>query len=170
LLGLGFNIDDTHPNFPKLRADFLQAYHQHLHNGTVIFPGMKEVLNYLANHQTPWGIVTNKPVALAEELLRNFDLPDCRCLVGGDSLAKCKPEPEPLLYACAQLGCVPEECVYIGDAQRDMEAAKRAQMCAVAALYGYRTRDAQPENWQADFYIDSPHDIIPLLEVLMGRS
>ncbi|MGB6976620.1 MAG: HAD-IA family hydrolase [Gammaproteobacteria bacterium] len=169
LLGLGFHIDDKHPDFPQLRTDFLQAYHHHLIEKTAVFPGMVEVLNYLVARRVPWGIVTNKPIALAEELLNAFDLPDYKCLIGGDSLAKRKPEPEPLLHACAQLGYTPEKCVYIGDSQRDIEAAKRAQMLAVAALYGYRTSEDHPGRWQADFYIDSPHDIIPLLEILLGE-
>jgi 2-phosphoglycolate phosphatase len=168
LLGLGFGIKGDHPDFVQLRMDFLQAYHQNLLEKTVIFPGMAEVLNYLVANHVPWGIVTNKPVALAEKLVKAFDLPNCKCLVGGDSLAKRKPEPEPLLYACTQLNCAPEKCVYIGDAQRDMEAAKRAHMLAIAALYGYRTVHDSPDDWQADFYINSPHDIIPLLETLLG--
>jgi 2-phosphoglycolate phosphatase len=168
LLKLGFDINDQHPNFPQLRSDFLHAYQQHIHENTVIFSGMLTTLHYLVGRHIPWGIVTNKPITLARELLSNFELPGCQSLVGGDSLATRKPDPEPLLYACQQLGCAPVDCVYIGDAHCDIEAAKRAEMHSIAALYGYRLPDDQPQHWHADFYIDSPRDIIPLLEILFG--
>ena len=168
LLKLGFDIDEQHRSFPQLRRDFLLAYQQHIAESTVIFPDILTLLDYLAVRRIAWGIVTNKPLALAQQLLSHFELPGCQTLVGGDSLATRKPDPEPLLYACKQLGCRPADCVYIGDSQVDIAAAKRAQMRSIAALYGYHLPNDDPQQWHADFYIDAPRDIIPLLEILLG--
>lgn len=165
LLHLGFQIEETDPQYPKLREQFLQAYHKHLNDRTSIFPGMERVLQHLQNQNMPWGVVTNKPAHLATQLLEYFNLiENCACVIGGDTLAKRKPDPEPLLYACEIIGCTTAESIYIGDAERDITAAKRANMRSIAALYGYITEHENPEDWQADFYVDHPEQIIIWLE------
>lgn len=165
LLGLGFHIDENHPQYPQLRAQFLHAYHQHLFDETQLFPGMESVLDYLKTQNIPWGIVTNKPEHLARQLLDNLNLAKkCACVIGGDTLAKRKPDPEPLLHAAELLGRTAIECVYIGDAERDIEAARRANMTSIAALYGYIAGHEQPQTWDADHYIESPEQIISWIQ------
>lgn len=165
LLGLMFDIDETHLDYPRLREDFIHAYHEHLCIGTKVFTGMEMVLQHLESQGMQWGVVTNKPSFLAKQLLEKMNLTErCACIVGGDSTNKQKPDPEPLLYACELIKSQPKECVYIGDAERDIIAAKKAGMRAIAALYGYLDNNANPECWQADYYIDHPRDILTWLE------
>lgn len=164
LLKLGFQIDEAHAEYKELREQFLQAYHHHIFDETSIFPGIEQVIAQVENQGLRWGVVTNKPFGLAQQLMQHFKLIDrCACLVGGDTLAKHKPDPEQLLYACEMIGCSTDESVYIGDAARDIEAARRANMRSVAALYGYITPEERPETWQADYYVDRPQDIIDWL-------
>ena len=126
---------------------------------------MEPVLKHIETQGMYWGVVTNKPTHLAQQLLQDFHLTDrCACIIGGDMLAKRKPDPEPLLYACEIIGCDTRQCVYIGDAERDIEAAKRANMRSVAALYGYIADHEKPETWEADYYIDKPEQIISWLQ------
>lgn len=165
LLGLMFHIDDTDPDYARLRENFIQTYHQHLCVDTKIFKGMELVLEHLESQGIRWGVVTNKPAVLAQQLLEKMNLADrCACIVGGDSTLKQKPDPEPLLFACELINSLPKECVYIGDAERDIIAAKKAGMRAIAALYGYLDDNATPEYWQADYYIDHPRDILTWLD------
>lgn len=165
LLGLGFQITEEDPRYPDLREQFLSAYHQHLFDQTKVFPGVSNLLTHLDNDNIPWGVVTNKPEGLARQLLENFNLTErCACIIGGDTLTKRKPDPEPLLHACEIIGCSNTESIYVGDAERDIEAAKSAKMTAIAALYGYIGEAEDPKVWNADFYIDHPEEIIKLLE------
>lgn len=165
LLGLMFQIDEHHVDYPRLREEFINTYHEHLCVGTKVFSGMETVLQQLENQGIRWGVVTNKPAFLARRLLEKMNLAErCACIVGGDTTSKQKPDPEPLLYACELINSQPKECVYIGDAERDVVAAKKAGMRAIAALYGYLDHNTNPEYWQADYYIDHPRDILTWLD------
>lgn len=161
LLNLGFGIEETDPKYSLLREQFLHVYHDHIKDGTQIFPGIENLLQHLEKNNLPWGVVTNKPAVLAKQLLEHFQLSQrCACIIGGDTLAKRKPDPEPLLHACELMGKSTQQCVYVGDAERDIEAAKRANMISIAALYGYIAGHEDPKAWQADHYVDHPQDII----------
>lgn len=165
LLGLGFQIDAQDLRFPKLRESLIQNYQAHLSVHTKPFPGMEKVLQVLDDHNIPWGIVTNKPNYLALPLLADLDLADrAACIIGGDSVSNVKPFPDSLLLACEMTSSIPSECVYIGDAERDIEAARRAGMRSIAALYGYLPENALPELWNADYYIDQPRDLISWID------
>jgi 2-phosphoglycolate phosphatase len=165
LLKLAFQMDEDHPQFASFREAFINFYTQHLSVNTKLFPGMDKVLDQLDDYQIPWGVVTNKPSQLAKALLNDLDLADrCVCIVGGNCVDRLKPHPDSLLLACKLSNCTPKECVYVGDAERDIEAAKYAGMRSIVALYGYLTPHCSPEIWHADYYIDQPKDLLCWLE------
>jgi phosphoglycolate phosphatase len=165
LLGAGMQINEHHPDYAKFRETFLVFYEQHLSSHTRLFPGMEVVLNELDEKGIRWGVVTCKPSILAKQLLHDMELAHrSACIIGADCVNKTKPDPEALLLACEMTQSSPKECVYIGDAERDIEAAKYAGMRSIAALYGYLRADATPEFWQADHYVDQPRDILTWLE------
>jgi HAD superfamily hydrolase (TIGR01509 family) len=121
---------------------------------------MEEVLQQLTRHGIKWGVVTNKPSRLAKDLMADLGLAAySACIIGSDCTTRIKPYPDSLLLACEMTQSLPQECVYIGDAEQDIEAAKSAGMRSIAALYGYLTRYSSPECWCADHYIDHPKDI-----------
>ena len=82
------------------------------------------------------------------------------CIVSGDTLAERKPHPAPVLYACQQTDAEPHQCLYVGDAQRDIEAGNRAGLTTLAALFGYIEDHDDPELWQADAMINHPLDVL----------
>ena len=103
-----------------------------------------------------WGIVTNKPEYLARLILPQHGWQQrCAVLVGGDSLAERKPHPLPLLHAAQAIGVAAEDCVYVGDDERDIIAARAAAMPSVAALWGYRLHSDDPLAWQADVLVEN---------------
>ncbi|WP_419571652.1 HAD family hydrolase [Rheinheimera sp.] len=155
LLQLGFgDALATYP-YDLLRQQFLDYYQQHNGDTSVLFPGGDELLAFLRSEQIPWGIVTNKPYRFAAQICRALQLNDCRILIGGDSLHVRKPDPIPLWVAAHQLGVPPADCWYLGDAERDIEAGRRAGMQTVLAGFGYLADSDQPDLWQADCRIDS---------------
>ena len=108
----------------------------------------------------PWGIVTNKPEALAALLMPILGW-EARCavLLGGDSLPARKPDPMPLLVAAERLGVDPRDCAYVGDDERDIVAARAAGMPSVVALWGYRLSEDDPFAWRGDVLVDAPRDL-----------
>ena len=165
LIKLGFG--ENHPEFKSLHKEFLEYYQDNIAKDTVLFPGMEELLEQLENKNINWGIVTNKPSYLTDPLLKALNLTSRSIsIVSGDTLEHNKPHPAPLLFACEQAGCNFNECIYIGDAERDIEAANRADMLSIVALFGYIAETDTPENWGADAFINSPLEILALIESL----
>ncbi|MFW5449986.1 MAG: HAD family hydrolase [Methylophagaceae bacterium] len=161
LLGLGFGITTEHPDYLSLQQRFLQLYQDNIARETALFDGMEEVLTSLEQTNITWGVVTNKPAFLTEPLMDALELTDrAACIVSADTTPYTKPHPAPMLHACELIQHSPENCLYIGDAARDIEAGKNANMKTVAALYGYLGEQDHPENWQADASINHPRDIL----------
>jgi N-acetyl-D-muramate 6-phosphate phosphatase len=122
------------------------------------------VLETLEKQKVKWGIVTNKPRRFTQPLVKSLGL-DLRatCVVSGDDAIKPKPSPETLLLACKEAQVKPENCIYIGDAARDIEAGKAAGMKTVVALFGYIDKTDKPHEWGADAMIEAPSEILGLL-------
>ena len=165
LLRLGFGLEQNHPDFAAVREAFLAIYATRLTANSPVFPGMAGVLDALEERGLNWGVVTNKPTRYTEPLLAHLGLlARAACVVCGDTLAVNKPHPEPLLWACAVAGSEPAQCLYVGDAQRDMVAATAAGMPSLVAMYGYLGADDQPGEWGAAGFLARPEDLLNHLD------
>jgi phosphoglycolate phosphatase len=164
MVRLGFP-EAPEAEFNVLRDRFLTLYRGCLADETQLFEGMPELLGALELAEIPWGIVTNKPAWLTEPLLDALQLRGrAGSLVCGDTFPERKPHPRPLLHAAAELAVAPELCLYIGDAERDIKAARAAQMRALVARFGYIGPADRIEEWLADGCIDSPLQILDWLK------
>jgi len=160
LVRLGFPKADDEQTV-ELRARFLELYRDNLALHTRLFEGFAAVFTVLERHAIPWGIVTNKPAFLTDPLLEALQLsPAPGCVVSGDTVAQRKPHPEPMLHAAKLLAVDPTRCLYVGDAERDVAAARAAGMRVVIALFGYLADTDAPDSWGADGMIDSPSQLL----------
>ena len=92
--------------------------------------------------------MTNKPGFLTTPLLASLGLDNrAGCVVSGDTLPQRKPHPAPLLLAASQLSLLPAQCLYVGDAERDVQSARAAGMPVLVARYGYLGPDDDPDAW-----------------------
>jgi 2-phosphoglycolate phosphatase len=158
--------DPDDARFESLRARFLDFYRGALAVHTRLFEGFDRVLDTVEAAGLRWGVVTNKPGWLAAPLLAQLGLtPRCGCVVAGDTLAERKPHPLPLLHAAGLLGLEPGECVYVGDAERDVQAARNAGMIPLVAGFGYLGDGDDPAAWQADAVFARPEDLLDWLEL-----
>ena len=159
------------PRFEALYLRFLDHYQENLASRTKLFPGMETVLAHIEAEQMRWGIVTNKVAFLTLPLVRALGLTDrAACVVSGDSTERPKPHPDPLLLACEQTGAHPRQCLYVGDAPRDIVAGRRAGMRTLVALFGYIPAGEDPVQWGADGTITTPVDLIQWLEMTNASS
>lgn len=159
-------LDD--PALLRHREAFLQAYAQDIAVETRLFEGMEELLGDLEAQGIPWGIVTNKPRALSEQLLAALDLSQrCAVLVCPEDVSRTKPDPEPMFLAADQLGLPAQALVYVGDHPRDIDAGRAAGMTTVLAAYGYLPPDQRDDldRWQAEVIVD---DVAALHRWLKG--
>lgn len=140
--------------------EFLRVYERELGRHGRAFDGIEAMLAQLELAGCVWGIVTNKPEHLARQLLPLLGWQDrCAVLIGGDTLAVRKPDPLPLVVAAGRIGIPPAECIYVGDDERDIVAARAAGMPSVVALWGYRLSDDDPFAWQGDVLVQRPEDL-----------
>ncbi len=163
LIQLGFPSAEGDA-FQALRQRLLDHYQAHLGEHTTLFPGMSEVLEHLEARGLPWGVVTNKPAWLTEPLMATLGLRErAAALVSGDTCPQAKPHPAPLYHACRQSGLHPRNCLYLGDAPRDIEAARAAGMPAAVALWGYLGANDRPERWGAHHLLKHPLELLELV-------
>lgn len=117
---------------------------------THAFPGVEPLLAGLEARGLPWGVVSNKAGDLVALLLARLGYAQrAAAVVAGDTLPQRKPDPAPVLRACALAGVEPARCVFVGDDPRDIQAGRSAGLFTVAAAWGY-LGGVDPWTWQPD--------------------
>jgi len=160
MIKLAFDLEEGDSDFDKIRDQFLNHYLENIAQETQLFDGMEELLLSLENDNKTWGIVTNKSSWLTDPLIEALSLEKrAACVVSGDTTQHRKPHPAPILHACNLIQSDPAATIYIGDAQRDIEAGRRAGTKTLIALYGYIDKDEDTDSWCADGMVSSPHEI-----------
>jgi phosphoglycolate phosphatase len=164
LIKLGFGLGPEDEGYQARREFLLDTYRRNIARETRPFAGMNELLDTLENQGLNWGVVTNKPAWLTEPLLQELNLyARAAVVVSGDTLNERKPHPAPMLLACERAGSQAHECLYVGDAQRDIEAGHNAGMPTLVALFGYIGEEDDPHNWGADALVETPGEILAWL-------
>jgi phosphoglycolate phosphatase len=150
LLKLAFGPDQPEADFARRRTRFLDLYQNNICEYTRLFPGTSALLRSIERSGGCWGIVTNKPAFLTDPLIYELELEErAACVISGDTTSQSKPHPLPMLTAAEQAGVAPEACIYVGDAQRDIEAGNAAGMLSLIAGWGYIDQEQTPETWGA---------------------
>ncbi len=162
LIGVAFGIAPGHEDFDAMRSEFLANYAAQIADSTVLFDGIGELLLAIEAGGMRWGVVTNKPARFTDPLLPLIGLAHAACSISGDTTAHAKPHPEPLFEAARRLDLRPQDCWYVGDDLRDIQAGKAAGMPTIAAGCGY-CGHSEPRHWEADVIADSPTRLIELL-------
>ena len=145
----------------KLLQPFLDCYAEAVAHHSTPFDGIEDVLGAIESAGSRWGIVTNKMHYLAREVVASMGWSErSSVLIGGDTLPNRKPDPDQLFLAAEKLGVVAQDCVYVGDDERDVIAAHRAGMPSVAVLWGYREAHENPADWRADRIAELPRDLL----------
>lgn len=140
-----------------LLQDFLDRYRRHLLDHTRPYAGIPAFLDSLQG--TPMGVVTNKPLDMAEEVLRGLNLrPYFGTVIGGDSCTQKKPHPAPVRQALAELGSSPASAVMIGDHRTDLIAGQSAGARTCFCSWGFGITDGNP----FDFIARTPADLARL--------
>ena len=164
LLSIGFNLTPEDAAFSSMREEYLALYDQVLARAPVLFDGIEALLKQLEAQSLDWGVVTNKPRRFTVPLLQSIGLMSrAACVVCGDDAVEPKPHPATLLLACAQTNIKPQDCWYVGDAERDIQAGRAAKMKTAVAMYGYLDAADRPAEWGADAFVSAPEEVLKLL-------
>ena len=150
-------LDANDLEFLQHRQRFLDIYGTDIAVETDLFEGMYALLDELEAAQIPWGIVTNKPRWLSEALLKALNLTErCSVLVCPEDVSNTKPDPEPMYLAAKQIETNAQDCIYVGDHPRDIDAGLAANMYTILAAYGYLPLAHKDDltAWQADCIVN----------------
>lgn len=170
------NVADTDPKLLAYRQEFLDMYEADICVDSRLFDGLDDLLLKLESHGILWGIVTNKPRYLAEILLEKLNLTErCAVLVCPDDVKNTKPDPEPMFLAVQKINekfnlhLTPENCVYVGDHIRDIQAGRSANMRTILAGYGYIPPEDKDDlyGWGADVVIHSIADLADVIQSML---
>lgn len=161
LLKLGFPEITEPALINTLREDFLNEYKNRIAEQSALFDGVDTVLDHLETRRIPWGIITNKPEDLTLTLLDQLELTKrCSCIIGADTAARAKPHPDPMELACELTDVTAANCIYIGDAERDMQAGLSVGMLSLVAGWGYINPEKDdPEEWGGHAILLHPEEI-----------
>jgi phosphoglycolate phosphatase len=163
LIGASFSLKPGDEGYEELRIAFLDTYEAAIAERTQLFDGVAALLAALEAADIRWGIVTNKAARFTDPLVPLIGLAHASCVISGDTTPHAKPHPAPLLEAARRLGLAPEQCWYVGDDLRDVQAGKAAGMATVAAAWGY-CGHAEPATWDASALIGLPLDLLGLID------
>ncbi|CAM2914341.1 HAD family hydrolase [Acinetobacter celticus] len=163
-------LDVEDPIFLAHRQRFLDVYGANIAVDTDLFDGMYPLLEELESQQIPWGIVTNKPRWLSESLLNALNLTErCAVLVCPEDVSKTKPDPEPMYLAAKNISIDVQDCIYVGDHPRDIDAGRDAQMYTILAAYGYLPLQYKDDltAWHADCIVNTVSELHQVLRQLV---
>lgn len=162
MIGAAFGLAPGDDGYEELRLAWFDRYQSAMATHTTLFDGIDELLTGIEDAGMAWGIVTNKPARFTDPLVPQIALAHAGCIISGDTTAFAKPHPAPLLEGARRLGLAPEQCWYVGDDRRDIEAGKAAGMVTIACAWGYCGAVA-PSTWGADYLLDTPDQLLNLL-------
>ncbi|KPP85638.1 MAG: phosphoglycolate phosphatase [Rhodobacteraceae bacterium HLUCCO07] len=159
----GLREDEIEAWYPRLLEEYAGAIDRH----TVLYPGAMAAVEALAGAGYGVGICTNKPEALAERLMRSLGARDAfGALIGADTLAVRKPDPEPLRETARRLGGDPARCLLVGDSDTDRMTARAAGVPSVLVTFGPSGADmaALAPEAMIDAYDELPGVVARLLD------
>lgn len=134
-----------------------------------LFTGIAELLAWLDSRSLPFGVITNKPARFTRPLLHALNLTQrMTTIVSGDSTLHAKPHSAPMFLGAQQINCAPEQILYLGDAKRDLDAAKAAGMLGGVALWGYLSDADTPLDWPAVGRFSTPTELHQSLLKALG--
>lgn len=142
---------------------FLGHYAEHSMDVTRVYAGVGALLDAVSRRGLPMAILTNKPQAATEDVVKTLLGRWKWSVVWGhrEGIAK-KPDPAGALGIATELNVAAKDCVFVGDSAPDMLTAKGAGMMAVGVLWGFRERAELLENG-ADHLIEKPAELVKLL-------
>ncbi len=160
LVSLSLGLKEGDPEFEKKRLRLLELYSEVLGSAAKPYPGIETLICQLEERGIAWGIATNKPRAYTTPLMEKLNMqPVPACVICPDDVSETKPHPQALLLGCEQIGCKPQQAIYVGDHRRDIEAGQRAGMYTLAATYGYIEEDDDPDLWGANKQVAHSTDL-----------
>ena len=145
------------------REHFLLYYNRHIHDHTVPYPGIPELLRDLTERKVAVAVASNKFQEGVTTLITHFfpDIPWV-AVMGNREGMPTKPDPSIVFNILADYPTPKSDVLYVGDSGVDMETARRACVDSCGVTWGFRTRQ-ELETAGANEIVENPDDILPIV-------
>lgn len=155
--------EPSEEDFARAYPVFVELYAENTSKRSMLYPGVREGLDYMKSCGYRLGCVTNKAAQFTIPLLKDLGIHDeFGIVVAGDTLPVKKPDPQPLLHAAAHFGVAPEDALMVGDSRSDVMAARAAGFQIVCMSYGYNHGE-DIRDFAPDAVIDSMAELSGLI-------
>jgi phosphoglycolate phosphatase len=145
---------------------FLAYYREHMLDNTVLYPGVREVLDQFRRAGLTMAVLTNKPVRFSQGIVDGLGLgAHFRRVYGGNSFEQKKPHPVGIETLMSEVGATRQETVMVGDSSVDVQTARNARVTACGVTWGF-----QPDTfaaWPPDFLVNTAGE---LADRILGRG
>lgn len=153
---------EKNPDFEKCLNTFKEHYSKTMYQKTVAYDGIEDMLTELKRKGIKTGVVSNKFDTAVKELCKNYFDGLIIVAIGESPNVRKKPAPDSVLKAMEILGAKPENTLYVGDSDVDIQTAKNSNLKSVGVTWGFRDRELLEEEG-ADFIINTPCELLELI-------
>lgn len=154
---------ETEEEIRSVLADYRDAYVRNWQNTTHLFPGIAELLDALRDRGIPFGVVSNKAHDFTVRCVDRFlNAWDWDVVFGQCEERPRKPDPSGALDATKVLRVAPEDCLFVGDSDVDIQTGQRAGMCSVGVAWGFRG-GTELVAAGADRLVETPSEILEMV-------
>lgn len=153
------------PRFDDAFACFKAHYAQHCQDKTAPYPGIMDLLHELGQQHYRMAIVSNKYDTAVKALNTTFFASYISVAIGESATVRRKPAPDTVWAALRALQSTPEEAVYIGDSEVDLQTARNAGLPCISVTWGFRERAFLMQQG-ATRIIDTPQELAALLKTI----
>lgn len=153
---------EQNPDFEKCLNTFKEHYSKTMYQKTVAYDGIEDMLTELKKRGVKTGVVSNKFDTAVKELCKNYFDGLIIVAIGESPNVRKKPAPDSVLKAMKILGAKPENTLYVGDSDVDIQTAKNSNLKSVGVTWGFRDRELL-EKEGADFIINTPCELLELI-------
>ena len=141
-------------------ADFKTTYAAICEDHTRPYDGILAVLTALREKGVRVAVVSNKFDAATKQLCEKYFGNLVEVAIGERAGVRKKPAPDTVYTAMEHMQVLPDESVYIGDSEIDLQTAENAGLDVIAVTWGFRTEEFLRARG-ADVLVDDPMEILP---------
>lgn len=156
-----------HPHYAECMRDFPVHYKTHMLDHTHPFAGILKLLSQLQADGCPMAIVSNKFDAAVKGLNRDFFSDYIQVAIGETPEIQKKPAPDTVLQAMKELRVSPEECLYVGDSDVDIQTAANANIPCISVNWGFRSTEFLKKNG-AEIIVSTPIELLDTIRRFEG--
>lgn len=136
----------SNPLFDACLREFQDYYKKHMQIKTGPFDGIMQLLEALKKQGYRLAVVSNKFDAAVKELCHNYFGDLIQVAIGETAAIARKPAPDTVLEAMRQLHVSPQNCIYVGDSDVDIETARNSGIPCISVTWGFRGEEFLREH------------------------